>query len=422
MWKCPACGAENNEIMICAACGFDESRNYEAYRVISLLGEAQRLSYEHARISADVLCRKADALWQEETQDENREEKLETAKQLYVQAADRGSESARLKLKLYFDPKFNAATRPKQDQIRISERAGREQNSQERQRFETPVGPEERDLEYPPIRPENLDFYCAEAARGNAAAQNRLGDCYYYGCGVEKDWSAAAKWYEKAAQKGDVSAQYNLGYCNERGGLSGSLCKEQALFWYRKAAARGSAQAKAALERIMFPNAAGRAAKQQDVPTQNLLGLNYYFGRGVKQDYAAAARSFRRAAERGSSAAQRYLGCCYACGKGVKQDYREAARWFTKAARQGDAAAEGMLGELFYYGRGVKPDYKMAVRFYQKAAKQKDPQAQYSLAYCLEYGLGADQDVSQAICLYREAAAGGCSAARKELESLGILK
>ena len=41
--------------------------------------------------------------------------------------------------------------------------------------------------------------------------------CYEFGTGVEKDEQKAAEWYQKAAEQGDVQAQYNLGVCYDNG-------------------------------------------------------------------------------------------------------------------------------------------------------------------------------------------------------------
>ncbi len=50
------------------------------------------------------------------------------------------------------------------------------------------------------------------AERGDAAAQFNLGEMYYEGQGVEKDYGDAFKWFSKAAKQRYVKAQYNLGW------------------------------------------------------------------------------------------------------------------------------------------------------------------------------------------------------------------
>jgi len=58
----------------------------------------------------------------------------------------------------------------------------------------------------------------------------------------------------------------------------------------------------------------------------------YGEGRGVPQDYAEAARWYRRAAEQGDAQAQYNLGLAYARGEGVTQNAVEAHMWFNLAA------------------------------------------------------------------------------------------
>ena len=58
----------------------------------------------------------------------------------------------------------------------------------------------------------------------------------------------------------------------------------------------------------------------------------YQLGRGVLQDYAEAARWYRKAADQADAFAQSALGGCYLMGEGVPQDYMLAHMWFNLAA------------------------------------------------------------------------------------------
>jgi hypothetical protein len=62
------------------------------------------------------------------------------------------------------------------------------------------------------------------------------------------------------------------------------------------------------------------------------LGMAYYKGHGVSQDYAQAIMWLRKAAEHGAIEAERTLGAMYWQGKGVLQDGAQAAFWYRKAA------------------------------------------------------------------------------------------
>ena len=75
--------------------------------------------------------------------------------------------------------------------------------------------------------------------------------------------------------------------------------------------------------------------KDGDVYAQVDLGHMYAEGDGVDQDFAEAAKWYRKAAEQGYKIAQYLIGGMYKEGKGVPQDYDEAVKWFRKAADQG---------------------------------------------------------------------------------------
>lgn len=122
------------------------------------------------------------------------------------------------------------------------------------------------------------------ADRGNAKAQRVLGSFYANGeGGVPQDYAEAARWLHKAAEQGEVRAQYKLGYMYLLGeGVT--LDDATAVSWFRKAADQG------------------------DPPAQNMLGTMYDDGVGVPQDYvlahmwlnlAAATKSPIRAAASG---------------------------------------------------------------------------------------------------------------------------
>ena len=51
-------------------------------------------------------------------------------------------------------------------------------------------------------------------------------------------------------------------------------------------------------------------------------------------------KSLKALAEKGDAEAQYYLGLRYYGGKGVEEDFKEAMKWFKLAADQGDEQAE----------------------------------------------------------------------------------
>jgi TPR repeat protein len=72
---------------------------------------------------------------------------------------------------------------------------------------------------------------------------------YANGKGVKQDYKKAVEWYQKTADQGYVTAQYNLGLMYENGkGVKQDYKK--AVEWYQKAADQGDAPAKKALDRL----------------------------------------------------------------------------------------------------------------------------------------------------------------------------
>ncbi len=73
-------------------------------------------------------------------------------------------------------------------------------------------------------------------------------------------------------------------------------------------------------------------AEKGDAETQCVVGLMYHDGIEVKQDYAEAAKWYRKAGEQGDAEAQLSLGLMYGIGNGVKQNVVTAYAWHNIAA------------------------------------------------------------------------------------------
>ena len=154
---------------------------------------------------------------------------------------------------------------------------------------------------------------------------------------------------------------------------------------------------------------------QDDAETLYNIGLRYYNGDRVAQDYAKAVDCFRQAAEQGYAAAQNNLGIFYEYGLGVTKDYAQAVSWYRKAAEQGHATAQNNLGYCYQHGQGVTKDYTQAADWYRKAAEQGHATAQFNLGYCYKNGLGVTKDYAQAADWYRKAAEQGHATAQNNL-------
>ncbi len=87
-------------------------------------------------------------------------------------------------------------------------------------------------------------------------------------------------------------------------------------------------------------------------------------------DPATAISELRSRAEFGRAKAQYRLGVIYYYGQVVPQDYAEALQWYRKAAEQGYATAQYYLGVTYHTGLDVPQDYVQAHMRYNLAASR----------------------------------------------------
>lgn len=117
-------------------------------------------------------------------------------------------------------------------------------------------------------------------------------------------------------------------------------------------------------------------AEQNDLESQNFLGIHYLLGLGVRRDFGLAKMWYEKAAISGHADAQRNLGLMYEAGHGVPRDFENAFIWLYAAHRQGHPRAAASLQTLV---TKLSPNNKIVLR---KKAKK----------YIVEDVLGADAD------------------------------
>ncbi len=88
------------------------------------------------------------------------------------------------------------------------------------------------------------------------------------------------------------------------------------------------------------------AAEQGDVSAQFNLGFMCRKGEGVSQNCKAAIKWLTLAAEQGYVRAQVALGWMYYDGEGIPQNYETAIRWYKRASEQGHAEAQYYVKQI----------------------------------------------------------------------------
>jgi hypothetical protein len=185
----------------------------------------------------------------------------------------------------------------------------------------------------------------AAAAKGDPAAEQKLGRAYQLGEGVPVDFAKAHDWYRKSAAQGNAKAMHDLGYM-------------------------------------------------------------YHFGQGVTADQKAAASWFLKAAENDLPAAELAVGTGYRSGTiGLPKDLPAAVKWLTKAAGHTEAAdvaapAANALGTLYESGMDGtgKPDQGKAVFWYKKSADFNYAKAESNLGMYYHVHKEADGKLDIVTC------------------------
>ena len=127
------------------------------------------------------------------------------------------------------------------------------------------------------------------------------------------------------------------------------------------------------------------------------LCWSYDFQKGMeaykKCDFANAKKEWILLGEDGDEKAQYFLGLIYYKGKGVPQDYKKALKWYTLSAEQGNKVAQYNLGVMYSFGLGVVPDYKTALKWYNLSSEQGNALAQYNLGRLYYLGNGVKENM-----------------------------
>ncbi|CAM1656372.1 Sel1-like repeat [Bartonella choladocola] len=200
----------------------------------------------------------------------------------------------------------------------------------------------------------------------NAITQYNLGVSYLTGQGgVNQDMAEAAKWFKLAAEKGNVSAYFNLGLMYKNGqGVSQD--KEKAAKWFKLAAEKGHARA---LLQIEFIDQNIEEIEKDKAQSKDLVqslsrqgDVNAQFNNGI------ASYNIQN---KNNNSENLNKGMMYLHGISVQKDLNEAAKWFKLAAEEGDTTAQFNLGLMYMNGNGVKKDEKEAMKWLMLSMHQR---------------------------------------------------
>ena len=216
--------------------------------------------------------------------------------------------------------------------------------------FDTPGAPVTQNGE------EAFKWYLQAAEYGDDRGQFYVGESYYQGRIVPRNYIQATKWFTLSAEKGYAIAQYYLGHmyyygngvpidereamrwfflsvdreCNEaRVNLGDLYCKEKTFEYYSKAY-----------------NLYHDAAMDGYAPAFYKLGLMNYEGKGRPPNYTEALKNFRKGAEKENGDCYYMLGLMYYEGIGILKDTKMGVRYMLLAESEGNESAKEYLDKI----------------------------------------------------------------------------
>ena len=86
---------------------------------------------------------------------------------------------------------------------------------------------------------EAVRLYREAAENGNSDGQLHLGNCYYNGNGVPKDFAEARRWWEASAEQGNETAQENLQILDQQDGNQGGGFLDKAVGFIKSDTGQG---------------------------------------------------------------------------------------------------------------------------------------------------------------------------------------
>jgi uncharacterized protein len=279
-----------------------------------------------------------------------------------------------------------------------------------------------------------VEYYEKAAEKGNVASQTNMGDAYRDGKYVKKDDKISAAWYAKAAAQNDVVAIHNLSLAYLKGVGVGKDEKRA----HELAMQAAGLNFLPSLVQVAFDFDGGRGATKDPVQAnayfKKAAELNsptgqLYYGYaledgsgGVAQDKKAACNMYLRAADNDHVDAMFSVGLCYFQGRAQSQwskDGEKAMMWMQRSADKGSGIAAQYAGEMYRDGLvGISENKAKARVWFQKGAELGNMNSQASIGLMYAIGDGGSRDLRQARFWWEKAAAQGDKNSAANLKKL----
>lgn len=286
------------------------------------------------------------------------------------------------------------------------------------------------------------------AHNGHAQAQYELGRKYHYGFDTPKNIDFAYQWYWRAAEQNNDAAQTALANIVMNGEKNVSQEQEEQILRWLIQTANGNnsryhrrhlllanfynAENLSSYNPVRAMNWYAKAIEQHSAEAAYRMGMMYYSGHGVRQNYRQAFNLFIQAATFTDHSGHVYSPAAYqlfemyAKGLGVTQSDERALHWLTECAQshhyitpEVHSFCAQLLSQAHSEGSfGLKVDHLQALNALKQSARRGNAHSQYQLAEIYYQGQNVEQDKDYAFAMYLFAAQQGHAQAQYKVGRL----
>lgn len=139
-------------------------------------------------------------------------------------------------------------------------------------------------------------------------------------------------------------------------------------------------------------------------------------------DMKTAIKHWNRAAAQNDIRSQTMLGLLYFRGDEIKTNYKKAADMLSKVFAEDDETLHITIGLLYYKNRAHGDEDIKALKLFEDAVDKVGADAQYNLGKLFLNGMGVDSDLKKAAKLIKKAKDGGSEKAKKAWKEFELSK
>lgn len=222
--------------------------------------------------------------------------------------------------------------------------------------------------------------------------------------------------YKKAAEQGNIFAQYTLGELYTKGFLDCPKDTIMAIELLNGSIEKGYAPAIAEygnilLHRKKYSEAIewyNKAALIGYAPAGNALGNLY--ARDDNQKF----KLYSKSANQGYHWGEYNLGLCFFKGEGTSLNMDSAKYWLMRAASKQNSSAENLIGIIYYRAKNIQE----AIKWYELSGSRGNSWAYFNLGEIYRDGIETEKDIERAKDYFKKSAELGNDSSKAILEKI----